>query len=165
MFGVGPPRPGLSLSGYGRAGQRRPPRLQLVFDGQRYQWHVLAFLHDVAPSQRRERPRLRFSVALPLGINGACRTPTGSLYPKPQRGRSLRGPQQRQLRASAAGGFGPRDPTGRKFSALSLAPRSAKTVSAPLRLRYRSAGASGHSEMAASTLCPLGFHLNFADAK
>ena len=44
---------------------------------------------------------------------------TGSLYPIlcDFDGRSLRGPQQRQLRASAAGGFGPRDSASRRNSA------------------------------------------------
>ena len=64
------PRPGLSLSGDGRAERRRQLRLQLGFHGHRYQWHVLAFPRDVPQSQRRVQPCLRFSVALPLGING-----------------------------------------------------------------------------------------------
>ncbi len=52
-----------------RFGERRPLRLQLVIDGQQYQWHELDFRRDVAHSQHLGLPRLRFSVALPLGIN------------------------------------------------------------------------------------------------
>ena len=66
-------RPGLPRSGYGRAEQRRRPRFQLGFHGQWYQWHELGFPRDVARSQQRVLPRLRFSVALPLGINGGVR--------------------------------------------------------------------------------------------
>ena len=69
------------------------------------------------------------------------RAPTGcfiaSLYPTflfDVGGRSLRGPQQRQLRASAAGGFGPRDPKGSQKHGPKHCP-----VSASLRLRFRSA--------------------------
>ena len=57
-------------------------------------------------------------------------------------GRSLRGPQQRQLRASAAGGFGPRDPKGSQKLGPIHRPKFApvlRPVSASLRLRYRSA--------------------------
>ena len=57
-------------------------------------------------SQQPGQPWLRFSVALPLGINGRTASFTGSLYPTflfDVGGRSLRGPRQRQLRASAAG--------------------------------------------------------------
>ena len=79
------PRPGLSLSGYGRAGQRRLRRLYLVFHGQRCQWRALVFRRDVARSQQRVPPLLRFSVALPLGINGAARqSKDGWNYPKRQ---------------------------------------------------------------------------------
>ncbi len=63
--------------------------------------------------------------------------------------------KQRQLRASAAGGFGPRDPMGRRSSAQSTAP-ILRPVSASLRLRFRSA---------AFYRRPLGFHLDFAHRK
>ena len=68
-----------------------------------------------APPTRRCLRALRLGslypnkrTAIPLGI---------ALFALSSSGRSLRGPQQRQLRASAAGGFGPRDSTSRKCSA------------------------------------------------
>ena len=75
--------PGLPRSGYGRAEPRRQRRLRMGFHGQRYRWHALEFRRDVALSQRRVRPRLRVSVALPLGINGAAcsRWARGWSYP------------------------------------------------------------------------------------
>ncbi len=52
-------------------------------------------------------------------------------------GRSLRGPQQRQLRASAAGGFGPRDPKGRTSTAQNPAKSTAQPT-APCSARHGS---------------------------
>ncbi len=65
-----PRRPGLPPSGYGRAEPRRQQRVQLGFHVWGHQWYALEFQHDVALSQRFVLPRFRFSVALPLGING-----------------------------------------------------------------------------------------------
>ena len=39
------------------------------FYGQRYRWHELEFRCDMDRPQLLEQPCLRFSVALPLGIN------------------------------------------------------------------------------------------------
>ncbi len=50
----------------------------------------------MAPSQRRKQPRLRSSVALPLGINGACRT---------HNWQGTRGPPGRRIRVMAAGRY------------------------------------------------------------
>ncbi len=63
--------------------ERRQQWLQLGFHVRREQWHALEFPSDVAPSQRFVPPCLRFSVALPLGINGAAcsRWARGWSYP------------------------------------------------------------------------------------
>ncbi len=54
-----------------------------MFHVRREQWHALEFPGDVAPFQRFVSPCLRFSVALPLGINGAAcsRWARGWSYP------------------------------------------------------------------------------------
>ncbi len=62
--------PGLPRESQWRAEQRRQPRVQLFVGGQRYQWHELGFRRDAPQYQQRERPHLRSSIALPLGING-----------------------------------------------------------------------------------------------
>ncbi len=92
------------------------------------------------------RPPHRNNAPLPLLF---VRFVLGALLALSSSGRSLRGPRQRELRASAAGGFGPRDPLGRKSTAQSTAnkfsPKLApvlRPVSASLRLRYRSAAFS-----------------------
>ena len=42
----------------------------VMYIGRWNQWHVLALLHSWSRPQRRNEPRSRSSVALPLGING-----------------------------------------------------------------------------------------------
>ncbi len=74
-------RPGLPPQRLGRSDVRRQLRFQLGFNGQRHQWHELEFQRNVAQSQQREQPRLRLSVALPLGINGRTASFNASLYP------------------------------------------------------------------------------------
>ena len=59
---------------------------------------------------------LRPRTAIPLGI---------ALFALSSSGRSLRGPQQRQLRASAVRGFGPRDSASRKSIAQPTAQSTA----------------------------------------
>ncbi len=45
-------------------------------------------------------------------LRGSASRKSNAFFCQVHADRSLRGPQQRQLRASAAGGFGPRDPKG-----------------------------------------------------
>ncbi len=105
-----------------------------------------------------------------------------------QAGRSLRGPQQRELRASAGGGFGPSGSSNRK----SLVQNPAKSsVQIPAPLSAQRGGKTGYgfpargivaaqSTAQFSAPCPphcgsacapppsrrpLGFHLDFTDAK
>ena len=81
-------------------------------------------------------------------------------------GRSLRDPLQRELRASAAGGFGSRDSASRKSTVQPTAQNTA-----PCPPHCGSAGAPpvplGTRKMGGSTpkRRPLGFHLDFAIAK
>ena len=121
-------RPGLPRCGkqvaVGRAGECRTRRLLLVFRRVRCRRHGLEFQHVVACSGGRESPGPRSSVALPLGINGsAARGGQGAgTTLLSWVGRSLRGLQQRELRASATGGFGPRDSVSRNYTASFVAP-------------------------------------------
>ena len=79
-------RPGLPRRISWRTGQCQRTRIQLVVRvlrfGRLLSWHVFEFQYAISLSQRRERPRLRFSVALPLGINGDERhAKDGRVYP------------------------------------------------------------------------------------
>ena len=74
-------RPGLPRKSQWRAERRRRQWLQLGFYGQRYWWHELEFRCDMDRPQLLEQPCLRFSVALPLGINGRTASFNANLYP------------------------------------------------------------------------------------
>ncbi len=62
-------RPGLPQQHLRRTRQRRQPRIQLGFIHQKYEQQPPRFLHDTPQSHQRKPPRLRFSAAVPLGIN------------------------------------------------------------------------------------------------
>ncbi len=124
IFEVNPlvnPRPGLSQSGERRAGDCRQLRFQLVFRHERHLRTGLEFSFAVPVHQRFGRSRLWFSVALPLGINGKGMGGVGKglrlSYPL-GRAEDCGAQKQRQLRASAAGGFGPPNPKGRENTAI-----------------------------------------------
>ncbi len=62
-------RPGLPLGSFGRTARHRPPWVQLGLYDQRYFRHEFEFRDDMDQLQWRERSRMGFSVAVPLGIN------------------------------------------------------------------------------------------------
>ena len=74
----GRPRPGLPPSDIGIFVLCRRRWLQLVFRYQRYRWITLGIWIDMAYSLSHLWQRSRFSVALPLGINGAARGGQGA---------------------------------------------------------------------------------------
>ena len=79
-----PSRPGLPRRGDQRRmrnpGQRRKQWIQLFGVSQQQQWNRHTFRHEERQPHRK-RPRLRSSVALPLGINGCRSHPQDVLLP------------------------------------------------------------------------------------
>ncbi len=113
-------------------------------------WCALALLRDVPQFQRRVPSRLRFSVALPLGINAPAGRFTASLYPTFELNPTIR----RIARAEAS-------PSGGPQLTLLWAPQASTLESTfphslPLFVAFvlgtpPRAGAFGHSDWAAST--------------
>ena len=64
-------RPGLPPEGYGRVLRDRPLRVRLGGGGQRARQYAFALRCAGTGGLLCRLPRLRFSVALPLGINAA----------------------------------------------------------------------------------------------
>ncbi|WP_367279548.1 phage DNA packaging protein J [uncultured Rikenella sp.] len=63
-------RPGRPQPSFGCGGQRRTARLQLLFVDNRDSGNMSEFQHVVGLLRAPGQPCSRFSVALPLGING-----------------------------------------------------------------------------------------------
>ncbi len=63
-------RPGLPQPSFGRGGQRRTARLQLLFVNDRNAGNMSEFQYVVGLLRAPGQPCSRSSVALPLGING-----------------------------------------------------------------------------------------------
>ncbi len=70
--------PGLPRQQRGSIVEHRQWRVLLFAVGERQQWGVFEFRGGESLSQQRISPCLRFSVALPLGINGAERHAVGN---------------------------------------------------------------------------------------
>ncbi len=66
----GKPRPGLPRQIQWNSCTSRRQWILLLFISQQQQRNLLGFLHDMARARHRDRTWFRFSVALPLGING-----------------------------------------------------------------------------------------------
>ncbi len=65
-----PSRPGLPHSQYRHTERNRRPRMLLVRCNQQHKWTTPALLCSKHPSDQSQPTCLRFSIALPLGING-----------------------------------------------------------------------------------------------
>ncbi len=95
------------------------------------------------------RPPHRNNAPLPLLF---VRFVLGALLALSSSGRSLRGPRQRELRASAAGGFGPRDSTSRRSTTHS----SLVGSSPPQFCRVRAARSGGGPKAQRAGPAPVG---------
>ncbi len=69
-----PSRPGLPHSQYRHTERNRRPRMLLVRCNQQHKWTTPPLLCSKRPSDQSKPTRLRFSIALPLGINKGRRT-------------------------------------------------------------------------------------------
>ena len=78
-----PTRPGLPRDCSWQSDERRQRGILLGFKSRQCRWHAFGFPHDLARSRFHRTCRPRYSVALPLGINGAARhSKDGNLNPK-----------------------------------------------------------------------------------
>ena len=125
-------RPWLPPVGRGYAIGCGQLRIQLVGVVGRLQRDLSAFLCDVFPSQFLQQPRLRFSVALPLGINGtlgirmlAGTTPIlGSLYPTFELNPAVRRTARAEASPATEVAFGARRLRPLKALSHSLTPKT-----------------------------------------
>ena len=115
-------RPGLPRKASWYAGLCWQQRIQLVFRSQfeQHQRHALGVQHGGRQSRQHAQPRLRSSVALPLGINGDKQhvNTDYNIVELCAAGASVDATSIAKWRPYAGGGSGPRDPKGRKSNNL-----------------------------------------------
>ncbi len=130
------PRPGLPPLLLGRAVLRRQQRILLVFCYERRLWRVFGFPCGGFQFRQRTQSRPRFSVALPLGINGRTASFTGRGYSKAASTLWVGRPGETAMLDAGAACCGP--PVGRRPARAVLRTARARPNSRP-RVRLTAA--------------------------
>ncbi len=133
-------RPGLPQPSFGHGGQRRTARLQLFFVDNRDSGNMSELQHVVGLLRAPGQPCSRFSVALPLGINGQelAWWVRGWSYPPFLNGPKPAGPTATSVAGLRGRRLRPAPLCESQEHSPELVPKHCP-VSTSLRLRFRSA--------------------------